>query len=1095
MSDPSAVPASETISSPTALDTTADELPQEEPIVDKKDSGSQDDEGLADDLEKMLEELKGSGAEAEKAGEEEVKGQEKAFETPETAESIELSDEAAETKMEEDTAESADLAAQEAVEEPTAEAQETPVPEPDIEPVVQSPIQTKQEPPQGKEGAGELDEALTEAAPSSHVVEPVKDVIPSELVPKDLDLKEKETAEVPVVPAPVVPQSETVEIVDRKQGAEAALEETAAKRVSASLAPAAHIAEVVPEPTKRALAPSPIEIPSKESLTARHAADDLHAPDSPTTFLISSLRSQLLSLSDQTHALNAKLISSISRSADLEDELHNVQNQHVALREKAKSLEEQRDRWEDSMKTGLLVERDQIRDEMQRLAAGLVEEERRRGSAEERREQVENEVDDLTAKLFDQANTMVATERMSRAQAEARLKSTEENLANAEAVVQAMQLQLQNMSTSALSGPSDESINSKVTRRYLSSHIPYSEFLTFLQYLRAARPLPDHLRVATAAPLVANLLTHAFLARILTEDHEPTLRLEAAPALSIFSRRTVGSAIISGDLVIEPVSLHQVLTSTGAKWDDLSCSMCGKKVFGYIPPSPAPGGHFGTPVPHPHRGSGSGASRFSLKPFFNSSSTSPGPSPAASPITSPAPGSTVHHSTSVFIFRITRSQGSATTPSGEKENSKLYPLCKSGWCLERLRATCELWHFVKNGIVHQVWSSEDRTLTEVAASVGPTAPAGEAPPSSVSAPSEASSTAPTASGHIEPPPLPARKKSWGLGLWRSSDSTSGAQSPKDEDGSGKKDDDDSEVGSIGAEKDDVYGPHIVEEATRKAEEKERAEKAEKALAEGEAEGKGKEKEVTLDESTVAEEEGEPKAVDMSRVNSGSDASFATPKSETADLPPVDEAAEEKKKEEEAELDAKRAKAEEDEESKKEEVIDISTPTISSTSQLGGSPITPIGSTPPPVPKRAAARNRLSQLGSSSNGGSTSSLGFLEDIKKEDGEQVEEAESKEGGALENKSPLPPPPHHPTTFTNYPPLPPRRGISDAPLAPPPRRRVHSQQAAAEAEDKKDKTFCVDGSEEGQKESWEEKTWKGVVRLKENMWKARVGVVDEK
>lgn len=54
------------------------------------------------------------------------------------------------------------------------------------------------------------------------------------------------------------------------------------------------------------------------------------------------------------------------------------------------------------MKTGLLVERDQIRDEMQRLAAGLVEEERRRGSAEEKRAQVENEVDDLTAKLFDQ---------------------------------------------------------------------------------------------------------------------------------------------------------------------------------------------------------------------------------------------------------------------------------------------------------------------------------------------------------------------------------------------------------------------------------------------------------------------------------------------------------------------------------------------------------------------------------------------------------------------------------------------------------------------------------------------------------------------
>ncbi|ODN79703.1 hypothetical protein L202_03628 [Cryptococcus amylolentus CBS 6039] len=1077
MSDLSPVATSEAVSSPTPLDTT-DKL-AEEPILNKKQSGSQDDEGLADDLEKMLEELKGSGAEAERAGEEEANKQEEAIEAPESTDLVEATEKAPGTKTEEGSAGQAELATQEeVVGEPQAEAAVASVPEPETKLEVESPAETKKEVDQEEESMAEPSAALADAVPV-HEAEPATSIEPAELVVRDLDLVEKEAVEVPIVPAPVALNTEAVEAFDLKEAE--AEKEVEAKR--SSVGPV-YVAEDVPEPSKRALAPSPIEIPSKESLNARHAADDLHAPDSPTTFLISSLRSQLLSLSDQTHALNAKLIASISRSADLEDELHNVQDQHVALGEKAKSLEEQRDRWEDSMKTGLLVERDQIRDEMQRLAAGLVEEERRRGSAEERREQVENEVDDLTAKLFDQANTMVATERMSRAQAEARLKSTEENLANAEAVVQAMQLQLQNMSSSALSGPSEDSTKSKNTRKFISSHIPYSEFLTFLQYLRAARPLPDHLRLAAGPPLITSLLTHHFVARILSEDQEPTLRLEAAPALSIFSRRSVGAAIISGDLVIEPVSLYHVLTSTGAKWDDLSCSMCGKKVFGFIPPSPAPGGHFGTPVPHPQRSSGSGASRFSLKPFFNSSATPPppGPSPTASPLTSPAPGSTVHHSTSVFIFRIARSQGGATTPSGEKENSKLYPLCKSGWCLERLRATCELWHFVKNGIVHQVWASEDGTLTEATTAVETVAPV-EVPPSSVAAPSEA------AAEHIQPPPLPARKKSWGLGLWRTSDSASDAQSSKDEDGSDKKDDADSEVGSVGAEKDDVYGPHIVEEATRKAEEKERKEKEEKELAESAVQGKAKVEEAVLDESAVAEGE-EPKSVEMSRNNSGSDASFATPKSEAAELPPVDEASVEEVKEETG-PDAEVEKKEEEAESKKEQVIDITTPTISSTPQLGGSPVTPIGSTPPPIPKRAAARNRLSQLGASSNGGSTSSL--VEETK--ESEKVEETESKVDGSSEDKkSILPPPPHHPKTFANYPPPPPPHGLSDAPLAPPPRRRVHSQQAVAEAEEKKDKTFCADGSEEGQKESWEEKTWKGVVRLKENMWKARVGVVDE-
>lgn len=59
------------------------------------------------------------------------------------------------------------------------------------------------------------------------------------------------------------------------------------------------------------------------------------------------------------------------------------------------------------MSAGVLVERSQIRDEMQKLAAGLVEEERRRGSAEERRQKVEGEVDALTASLFDQVSWIV----------------------------------------------------------------------------------------------------------------------------------------------------------------------------------------------------------------------------------------------------------------------------------------------------------------------------------------------------------------------------------------------------------------------------------------------------------------------------------------------------------------------------------------------------------------------------------------------------------------------------------------------------------------------------------------------------------------
>lgn len=127
-----------------------------------------------------------------------------------------------------------------------------------------------------------------------------------------------------------------------------------------------------------------------------------HAPDSPTTTLITTLRDELLTLTDHAAVLNAKLLASLDRAATLEDDVY----QHTAAErrkdEQILQLERAKAQWEESMRTGLLVERKVVKDEMQRLVEGLVEEERRRGSAEEGRARVEREVDDLSATLFEQ---------------------------------------------------------------------------------------------------------------------------------------------------------------------------------------------------------------------------------------------------------------------------------------------------------------------------------------------------------------------------------------------------------------------------------------------------------------------------------------------------------------------------------------------------------------------------------------------------------------------------------------------------------------------------------------------------------------------
>ena len=58
----------------------------------------------------------------------------------------------------------------------------------------------------------------------------------------------------------------------------------------------------------------------------------------------------------------------------------------------------------------------------------------------------------------------------------------------------------------------------------------------------------------------------------------------------------------------------------------------------------------------------------------------------------------------VHVFRIAKPVQPST---GTEEKARIYPLCKNGWCLQRLRATCELWYFVRMGIIHAVWHGDD----------------------------------------------------------------------------------------------------------------------------------------------------------------------------------------------------------------------------------------------------------------------------------------------------------------------------------------------------------------------------------------------------
>ncbi|WVQ69279.1 uncharacterized protein L199_007496 [Kwoniella botswanensis] len=992
------------------------------------------------------------------------------------------------------------------------------------------------------------------------------------------------------------------------------------------------VKDVESQPQRVREKPSPLTLPT--DLLNTHEADALHPPDSPTTSLITSLRTQLSLLSDQSIQLNQKLISSISKSADLEDELHELRAQHRSLTDHAGELEKEKNKWEESMNTGLLVERSQIKDEMQKLAQGLVEEERRRGTAEEKRREVENEVDDLTAKLFDQANAMVATERMSRAEAEARLKSTEENLAAAEAAVRDMQLHLQSLPPSAVqpsattlpphTAAAEGTSSISISRKYLSSHVPYSEFLNFIQHLRTLRPIKDTSKNTFPPPLITNLLTQPFLARTIIEDNDTTLRLDIAPDLSWLSRRSVSQAIISGDLIVEPVSTATLLSSTSSSIQEINCSLCGKSIFNHHqqPHSPAGTSHFGPPPVHPQRNSNSTASRFSLKPFFatttsspsatNSNSTPNVPSPSQSPISSPAigPGGAV---TSVYVFRIAKPQLQTGSNSGDKGDSKLYPLCRTGWCLERMRATCALWHFVRTGVIQVIWHGDDgsgttlttATIKENNQQVGLGSETTKVNPAEQDDPTSERTIA-TANGNGDeqniqrPPPLPQRKKSsWALGFKLSDKSTGGwtrgwkssggtTNSPPGSPGTGEEKRRDS-VGSLGAERDEngrvqTAGGLGLGEALNIDEKEKEKEKEAPVIQEPsslstatanetnqstETEGKQDEDSAKLGKEQEQDGEGEGETgmqvqpPPLSRATSNissintSETGFHTPKGGQADLHSEDghdnvvEEEEVKRDEQSTPHPPSRV----DTDTKTEDrVIELASPASGTASPTGVS-----AGAPPPIPRRAAGRNTLSQLSGGTSTPVTSQpptpvkdretnerqdededeLSILRELRDEleqrksgdvsrdekvdenvqdkqqdknvevdntqdgqgednhkDGEQKQEEEEEEPPFtpvnLDEKFPLSPLQQQtfPSSSTSRP------NSHSAAAAPPPLPPRHPKtpvlQLSNSTGTEGEKRYFTVGDKGS--DSWEGKAWEKIVKLKEEMWKSRIGVLDE-
>ena len=244
--------------------------------------------------------------------------------------------------------------------------------------------------------------------------------------------------------------------------------------------------------------------------------------------LISSLRAQIQDLFAQVSLLNSKLVKSYDRVSDLEDDLHIASANLRSSSLKISHLELERTQHLSALNTGLLVEKSHVTTELNRLMEKATEEAAQRGQAESARIAIEKELDDLSASLFDQANTMVAEARFAKHFSERKVEDAERALKIAEEAVQLMRVQMQSMQaekeeTEKRSRKMEMVVSkgkwverrqdgSSISLRLLSSHGPYQDYLAFLSHLRVL-----HLTLPSP-PAMTTLLPLPFLARLLNED-------------------------------------------------------------------------------------------------------------------------------------------------------------------------------------------------------------------------------------------------------------------------------------------------------------------------------------------------------------------------------------------------------------------------------------------------------------------------------------------------------------------------------------------------------------------------------------------------
>ncbi|UNI22165.1 rab guanine nucleotide exchange factor S2 [Purpureocillium takamizusanense] len=389
-------------------------------------------------------------------------------------------------------------------------------------------------------------------------------------------------------------------------------------------------------------------------------------------------------LTDEVATLSTKLINAINHQTILDDTLSATRHELQSARDRIRELERRNQSQRDMMagdvwvrKSSLDHERKAMQTDKKLVLARLAEETAKRLDVEKEKKRIEQELENLTTALFEEANKMVigakeeaqaqheALQRKNDqlkaqlADSESLLKSQQEQLSELKQVLENLATERDDLTTGTTAPPSPgvprfdavevaaaalppgsaestapcpplglQHLLQPVLRVDLGAFDDFMTLAHLSQQRRGSRissgsmgglasstfglggggggaTFSSHPNASTASLSTAtasssapqspntpastasmgsigqggapipNLKDTKFYKRVLSEDIEPTLRLDTAPGLSWLARRSVLAAIADGSLVVEPVP--QVATTyVAARPQYYPCSLCGE---------------------------------------------------------------------------------------------------------------------------------------------------------------------------------------------------------------------------------------------------------------------------------------------------------------------------------------------------------------------------------------------------------------------------------------------------------------------------------------------------------------------------------------